>query len=102
DLSVEDPANPGRFVVRGVSFEVRAGEILGVAGLMGAGRTALLSSLFGAARGKIDGSLLVMGNPRPPFASPSQAIQSGVALVSEDRKKYGLVLESSVQENLIL
>jgi D-xylose transport system ATP-binding protein len=102
DFSVEDPANPGRNVVNHVSFEVREGEVLGIAGLMGAGRTALLSSLFGAARGKASGSLSVMGKDRPLFTSPEQAIQMGVALVSEDRKRYGLVLESAVEENLIL
>ncbi len=101
-FSVEDPANPGRYVVKDVSFEVHAGEVLGVAGLMGAGRTALLSSLFGAARGKVGGTLVVEGNPQLPFSSPEQAIRAGLALVSEDRKKYGLVLESPVEENLIL
>ncbi len=102
DFSVEDPANPGRFVVEGVSFKLRAGEILGVAGLMGAGRTALLSSIFGAARGKTRGTLQVQGASRASFASPGEAIQAGLALVSEDRKKYGLVLESTVSENLVL
>jgi D-xylose transport system ATP-binding protein len=102
DFSVEDPANPGRYVVRNVSFEVRKGEVLGIAGLMGAGRTALLSSLFGASRGKVEGSLIVAGKPQSLFASPRQAIEAGVALVSEDRKKFGLVLEGSVEENLIL
>jgi len=102
NFSVEDPANPGRYVVNDVSFEVRRGEILGVAGLMGSGRTALLSSLFGAARGKVKGSLVVWGKSQPLFSSPEKAIAAGVALVSEDRKRYGLVLESSVEENLVL
>jgi len=102
DFSVGDPANPGRYVVRNISFEVHAGEVLGIAGLMGAGRTALLSSLFGGARGKTEGSLEVAGNPRPLFSSPQKAIQAGIALVSEDRKRYGLILESSVEENLVL
>jgi D-xylose transport system ATP-binding protein len=101
-FSVEDPANPGRQVVSEVSFEVRAGEVLGVAGLMGSGRTALLSSLFGAARGKARGSLTIQGKPRGLFRNPQEAIASGLALVSEDRKKYGLVLEASVEENLVL
>ena len=102
NFSVEDPANPGRYVVRNVSFEVRAGEVLGIAGLMGAGRTALLSSLFGGARGKTEGSLEVQGKSRALFNSPRQAIEAGLALVSEDRKRYGLVLEGSVEENLVL
>jgi D-xylose transport system ATP-binding protein len=101
-FSVEDPANPGRYVVKDVSFEVKRGEILGIAGLMGSGRTALLSSLFGAARGKTHGSLVVQGKPHALFSSPEKAIEAGIALVSEDRKKYGLVLEESVQENLVL
>jgi len=69
---------------------------------MGAGRTALLSSLFGGARGKTEGSLEVLGKSKPLFTSPRQAIQAGLALVSEDRKRYGLVLEGSVEENLVL
>ncbi|HVZ80364.1 MAG TPA: ATP-binding cassette domain-containing protein [bacterium] len=102
DFSVEDPANPGRYVVCDVSFDVKAGEVLGIAGLMGSGRTALLSSLFGAARGRTQGSLWVEGKSHPLFHSPQKAIEAGVALVSEDRKRFGLVLESTVEENLIL
>ena len=100
---VEDPANPGRFVVKDIDFAVRAGEIFGVAGLMGAGRTALLSSLFGAARGATGGTLSIEGGPdRKPFRNPEEAIAAGLALVSEDRKRYGLVLEASVEANLTL
>ena len=102
NFSVEDPANPGRTVVHDVSFKVRQGEILGVAGLMGSGRTALLSSLFGAARANVTGSLVVNGKTQSLFSSPEKAIEAGVALVSEDRKRYGLVLESSVEENLVM
>jgi D-xylose transport system ATP-binding protein len=102
NLSVEDPANPGRYVVKDVSFEVKKGEILGIGGLMGAGRTALLSSIFGAARGRTEGHLEINGKERSLFASPQEAIAEGVALVSEDRKRFGLVLESSVRDNLVL
>ena len=103
DWSVEDPANPGRFVVRGLSLEARAGEVLGIAGLVGSGRTALVSSLFGAARSRVTGRLTVGGRESgAPFASPAEAIAAGVVLVSEDRKRYGLVLEASVGENLTL
>jgi len=103
DLSVEDPANPGRFVVKGVSLDVHQGEVLGVAGLMGAGRTALLSSIFGAAQSNATGTLTLPGRlGYALFQSPREAIASGVVLVSEDRKRYGLVLEASVGENLSL
>jgi D-xylose transport system ATP-binding protein len=101
--SVEDPLNPGRLVLKDVGFEVRAGEILGIAGLMGAGRTALLSSIFGAARSPVRGTLQLEGGPpRGPLRSPAEAIAAGLALVSEDRKRYGLVLEASIGENLTL
>jgi len=82
---------------------VREREIVGIGGLMGAGRTALVSSLFGAARSRVTGTLSLSGGPpRPPFDSPAQAIAAGLALVSEDRKRYGLVLDASVSENLTL
>jgi D-xylose transport system ATP-binding protein len=101
--SVEDPLNPGRLVLRDVAFEVRQGEVLGIAGLMGAGRTALVSSLFGASRSRVAGRLSVGGQaPRGPFPSPREAIAAGLALVSEDRKRYGLVLEASIGENITL
>jgi D-xylose transport system ATP-binding protein len=104
--TVEDPLNPGRTVLDGVDLEVRAGEIVGVAGLMGAGRTALLSSLFGAARSEVRGRLTLGEGPgaiaRAPFASPAEAIAAGLALVSEDRKRYGLVPTASVLDNMTL
>jgi len=102
DLSVENPANPGRFVVKGVSLDVHEGEVLGIAGLMGAGRTALLSALFGAAQSNVTGTLEMQGRRGGLFESPRDAIASGVALVSEDRKRYGLFLEASILENLSL
>jgi D-xylose transport system ATP-binding protein len=103
DWSVADPQNPGRRVVDGVSFEVRAGEVLGLGGLMGAGRTALLASLFGAARSAVEGTIEVAGEaPRPPFRQPREAIAAGLALVGEDRKRYGLFARASVLDNLTL
>ena len=100
---VADPDRPGRFALDGVSFSVRAGEIVGIGGLMGSGRTALVASLFGAARARVSGALRIGGRERrAPFRSPSEAIAAGVALVTEDRKRYGLVPEASVLENLTL
>ena len=101
--SVDDPANPGRRVLHDVSFEVREREVVGIAGLMGAGRTALLASLFGAARSAVRGTLSTPGRASTqPCRSPREAIAAGLALVSEDRKRYGLVPEASVLENLTL
>jgi D-xylose transport system ATP-binding protein len=100
---VADPDRPGRFVLDGVSFAVRSGEVLGIGGLMGSGRTALLASLFGAARSRVSGSLEVLRRgSREPFGSPAEAIAAGMALVSEDRKRYGLVPAASILENLTL
>ena len=71
------------------------GEVLGIAGLMGSGRTALVSSLFGLARGAVSGTLRRAPAARAaePFRNPAEAIAAGLALVGEDRKRHGLVLE---------
>jgi D-xylose transport system ATP-binding protein len=79
------------------------GEVLGIAGLMGAGRTALLSSLFGAGRSPVTGRLSVAGRAsEAPFRSPAEAMAAGLCLVSEDRKRYGLVLDATIRENMTL
>lgn len=84
--------------VRNISFELKKGEILGVAGLMGAGRTELAKTLFG--HFKMDsGSVELDGQPLT-IKSEKQAIESGITYVSEDRKKDGLVLGMSVKENM--
>ena len=84
----------------GVSFEVRAGEIVGIAGLVGSGRTELLRATFGADR--IDaGEMWLGGVPYSP-RSPAEAIRAGVGFVPEDRKSEGLVPEFTVSENLSL
>jgi D-xylose transport system ATP-binding protein len=101
--SLAHPTLPGRFAVENLSLKLHAGEILGLGGLMGAGRTALLSSLFGAARSACQGRLRLGEGPwRGPFAGPGEAADAGLGLVSEDRKRSGLVLCASVKENLAL
>jgi rhamnose transport system ATP-binding protein len=87
-------------VVRGVSLTVRAGEIVGLAGLVGAGRSEFARCIVGADR--LDrGSVLVAGVPAR-FSSPRPAAENGVVLVPEDRKGQGLVLGRSVAENFAL
>jgi ribose transport system ATP-binding protein len=81
-----------------VSFAVRGGEIVGMAGLVGAGRTELAEALFGL-RPLVRGEVRLDGRPLS-IRSPSDAIAAGLLLVPEDRRKYGLVLEESVQHNL--
>ncbi len=87
-------------MVKDVSFELRKGEILGFAGLMGAGRTETARAIFGADR--IDsGEILVNGKP-VNITNPMDAVSCGIGYLSEDRKRYGLALGLSVTDNAIL
>jgi ribose transport system ATP-binding protein len=97
-LRVEKLAVAGAF--EGVSFSVRRGEILGIAGLVGAGRTTLARTLFGAQR-PTAGRILVEGRP-VRFRHPAEAVEAGIVLVPEDRKEQGLVLGLSLQDNVAL
>ena len=102
-LQVEDlctyPTEPPQ--LENISFEVRCGEILGIAGLMGAGRTELINTIFGAFSGKWSGKVYRDGE-HVQFRSPRDAIRQGMALVSEDRKQYGLILDNDVVRNMTL
>jgi erythritol transport system ATP-binding protein len=100
DLVVADPANPGRLSVDEVSFTVHAGEIVGLYGLMGAGRTELLETLAGRLQPQ-SGRVTLDGRP-VARASIAQRIQRGVTLVPEDRQRDGLVQPMSVGQNLTL
>lgn len=96
-LAVRGLSGPG---VRDVSFELHRGEILGVSGLMGSGRTELMRILYGA-RQRSAGEVLLDGRPLRA-RSPQQALRAGIAYISEDRKGDGLVLQLSVKENMSL
>ena len=104
-LSVEDlsaaavKGGPAR--LHHISFEVRAGEVLGIGGLMGAGRTELLMHLFGAWGARLGGHVQLAGRPFDA-ASPVAALAAGLVLASEDRKRYGLILAESIGFNLSL
>eukprot|EP00913_Durusdinium_trenchii_P028309 g26537.t1 len=84
-----------------ISLELRAGEVVGIAGLMGAGRTELLECLFGTSPEPPVGRILVEGN-EVGFAHPAEAMQAGIALVTEDRKQLGLFDQMNVRENITL
>jgi ribose transport system ATP-binding protein len=88
-------------LVDGVSFDVAGGEVLGLAGLMGAGRTEVLETIFGAQTTASGGQIMINGQS-VTIRSPSDAKQAGLALVTEDRKRDGLVLEAGVDFNLAL
>ena len=81
-----------------VNFEVRAGEVLGVAGLMGAGRTEIMQAIFGNLK-KDSGKIYIDGE-EVSIKNPRQAIKAGIGFVTEDRKTEGLLLEKSIAENI--
>lgn len=101
NMTVYDVTNPARKRVDNVSFKAYQGEILGISGLMGSGRTELVSAIFGAYEGRSTGEVLIEGQP-VKIKSPVDAVRQGLALVSEDRKKYGLVLDMSITNNITL
>jgi rhamnose transport system ATP-binding protein len=97
-LEVQGLARAGEF--RDVSFTVRAGEILGLAGLVGAGRTEIARVLFGISQPTV-GEVRLDGRP-VQFATPSAALRAGIAYVPEDRHLDGLVLDFSIADNITL
>lgn len=101
ELSLGHPERPGEYLVDHLSLRVHAGEVLGIFGLMGAGRTELLETLFGLHPGGCSGEVWV-GGTKVSIRCPSDAIAAGLALAPEDRKKEGVVLEMSVAENTSL
>ena len=98
NLSVEVE---GVEVLRDIDLEVRAGEVLGLGGLMGAGRSELLLHILGVYGERSDGAVRINGRPLSGH-SPADAIDEGLVLVSEDRKRYGLLLEKTIGFNLSL
>ena len=90
-------------VVKGVNLHIRRGEIVGIAGLMGAGRTEFAMSLFGRSYGQnISGRVLPARQGGRRRARWSKAVANGIAYVTEDRKTYGLVLEEDIRKNVTL
>lgn len=100
-LTAYSPDVPDKKLVDNVSFKVRKGEVLGIAGLMGAGRSELLMSIFGAWAGKFSREIEIEGR-RVEIASPADAIRSGVGFVTEDRKRFGLILEQTILDNMTI
>jgi len=101
NVTVEDPSVPGKLLVDQVGFAVRKGEVLGIAGLMGSGRTELLMAIFGAHAGRKSAEVLIDGRPAQ-INAPSDAIKHGVGFVTEDRKRYGLILDQTILRNMTL
>jgi ribose transport system ATP-binding protein len=111
DRLVRSPIEPGPEILRveklsaksglqNVSFDLRAGEILGFTGLVGAGGTGLLRAIFGA--DPISGGAIFLDGQRVTVSSPQDAISHGIGLLTEDRQEQGLVLEMIAQQNVTL
>jgi putative multiple sugar transport system ATP-binding protein len=99
--TVYDP-NLGREILHNININVRKGEVVGISGLMGAGRTELALSIYGNPREyRINGELYVKGE-LSRYNHPSQALDAGVAYVTEDRKKDGLILIQNIKNNITL
>ena len=101
DLYLKHATLPNKNLLSSISFKVHQGEIVGIYGLMGAGRTELLECLFGLHPKRSSGNIVVAGK-KLNITSPSAAIAAGMALVPEDRKTEGLLLEHSVRSNMSL
>ncbi|MCP4193055.1 MAG: sugar ABC transporter ATP-binding protein [Planctomycetaceae bacterium] len=117
EMNLGDPRNPGDVILevrslslpwpgharswrlKDISFELRQGEILGIAGLMGAGRTELLECLFGATD-QIPSGQVFVDDRQVRFRNPNEAKRAGVAMVTEDRKRLGLFAQMCVRENI--
>ena len=97
-LSVNRLTREGKFV--DISFELRAGEIVGLAGLVGAGRTEIAEAIFGIER--YDAGSVELAGRALKNGSPTAAMRAGMALVPEDRRQHGLVMDESIEHNVVL
>jgi D-xylose transport system ATP-binding protein len=100
-LSTNDPLDPRKKVIDRVSFDLRAGEVLGLAGLVGAGRSELLTTIFGEYGVRTEG-VVTIGGERLAMASARDAIENNVSLVPEDRKLQGLMVQDTILHNMSL
>lgn len=98
--TVEHPTQPGRIMLNDVSLNVRHGEVVGIAGLMGAGRTELAMSVFGHSYGKQKAGRIFLDGKERKLSSPASAIKAGLAYASEDRKGNGLNGIASIKHNI--
>jgi putative multiple sugar transport system ATP-binding protein len=102
DWSVHHPLHTDRRVIKNVDFHVRRGEVVGIAGLMGAGRTEFAMSLFGRAWGRNISGRVWLDDREVDLSSVPAAIDAGLAYVTEDRKQLGLILADDVRKNVTL
>jgi putative multiple sugar transport system ATP-binding protein len=102
DWTVAEEGGDGRLLVDNAKFDLKRGEVLGIAGLMGAGRTELAMSMFGRSVGVFRKGSVKINGKDADLSTVSKAIKAGLAYVTEDRKSLGLVLEDSIRRNIPL
>jgi putative multiple sugar transport system ATP-binding protein len=102
DWTVDHPTQPDRRMVDGAQVTVRRGEIVGIAGLMGAGRTELAMSLFGRSYGRRVAGTVLKDGRELALRSVPDAVAAGIAYVPEDRKQLGLILDNDIRSNTTL
>lgn len=102
DWNVYDPLNDAKRIIHNISFYARKGEVLGIAGLMGAGRTELAMSIFGKSYGKKISGKLFKDGTELKIRNVSEAISQGLGYVSEDRRVYGMIGIQSIKNNITL
>ena len=99
NIFLKHPAKNGEEILHDISFTLHRGEIVGIFGLMGAGRTELLETIFGLHSGRMSGKIYIQQKERK-IKSPADAVKAGIALVTEDRKKDGLIQGMDVKTNI--
>lgn len=100
DWNVFDPLNEERQIIHNVNLNVKKGEVIGIAGLMGSGRTELAMSIFGKSYGRKISGKIYKDNKEITLKSVKNAIKQGIAYVTEDRKQYGLILINDIKTNI--
>lgn len=101
NFNVYDTTNKEKLRVKNANFHLKRGEILGIAGLVGSGRTELVSSIFGSYEGKRNGDIYYL-DKKINISNPDEALKKGIAMVPEDRKRHGIVGIMSVRNNITL
>jgi len=101
NLSTDILLARGKMAIKNISFDLRKGEVLGIAGLMGSGRSELVTTIFGEYGEHITGEIFLEGRPIK-ISSAREAVNYGIGLVPEDRKKMGLVLMQAIYKNISL
>lgn len=102
DLTVTEFNEPQRYLLKEINFCTRAGEILGIAGLMGSGRSELVNTIFGNFQGTVESGEIYVEGRRTKIKKPIDAINAGIGLVTEDRKLDGLNLLADVEKNMTM